>query len=81
MTPGVNELFSKKIVSNKRTFFLDVKEARDHTPYLVISALQRNQNGEPDNARIFVFADQFHAFHAGFEEAVTAMIERMPKQK
>jgi hypothetical protein len=80
--PGkTNGLFSKKIVANKRTFFMDIRETRDGTPYLVISAMQRNQQGEPENARIFVFPDQLHAFHAGFDEAVSAMIARLPPQK
>ncbi len=50
---------SIKISAGQRTYFLNVKEAKNGAKYLVLTESKRNSEGKFDNQRVMIFADHF----------------------
>ncbi len=62
------ELFTEKIVAGSRSYFFDVKEAKDGTKYLVIS--ESRQSGESyEHNRVMIFEEHLKMFAEGMEKA------------
>lgn len=60
-------LFSKMVKAGRgRTYFFDVKQAKNNEKYLVISESHLNEKGDRDRAHLLVF----HKDIPGFVEAV-----------
>lgn len=63
------ELFTEKVVAGSRTYFFDVKEAKDGTRYLVISE-SRQGSSSYDHSRVMVFEEHLEAFANGFQKTL-----------
>lgn len=67
---GKTELFSEKITAGSRTYFLDVKESRDGTKYLVISESRKGGKEDYEHNRIMIFQEYIPAFAKGLKKAL-----------
>lgn len=65
----MNEIFSEKIVTNRRTYYLDVKETKDGAKYLVIGELTQ-MGSEMERHRVMVFEESLDLFMDGLDKAV-----------
>jgi len=63
------ELFTQKVVAGSRTYFFDVKEAKDGTKYLVISE-SRQTDSSHDHSRVMIFQEHLEVFVEGFQKAL-----------
>ncbi len=65
-------LFSKSLKTKGRTYFIDVKEAKNKSKYITIAESRKAKEGEKKFTRsaIMVFGDQVQEFREAFEEAV-----------
>lgn len=63
------ELFTEKVVAGSRTYFFDVKEAKDGTKYLVISE-SRQESSHYNHSRVMVFEEHLEAFATGFQKTL-----------
>jgi len=66
---GMKELFTEKVVAGSRTYFLDVKEAKDGTRYLVISE-SRKTGSKYEHSRVMIFEEHLEAFAKAFQKAL-----------
>jgi hypothetical protein len=65
----MNEIFSEKVVTSRRTYFFDVKETKEAAMYLVIGELTQF-GSETERHRIMVFEESLHDFVSAFEKAL-----------
>jgi hypothetical protein len=63
------ELFTHKIVAGSRTYFFDVKEAKDGTKYLVISE-SRQTGTSYDHSKVMIFEEHLEMFTEGLQKAL-----------
>lgn len=63
------ELLTEKVVAGSRTYFFDVKEAKDGTKYLVISE-SRQIGSSYDRNRVMIFEEYLEEFAKGFQKAL-----------
>ncbi len=52
-----------KVPAGQRTYFIDVKEAKNGKKYLVFTESKKNDEGKFDKQRIMVFSDHFKAVY------------------
>ena len=65
----MNEIFSEKVVTSRRTYYFDVKETRDGTKYLGIG--ESTQVGaDVERHRVMVFEESLDDFMEGLDKAV-----------
>lgn len=64
-----NELFSERVVTRNRTYYLDIKVGRDGARYLVICESKRTNEGH-ERSRIMVFEENVEAFAAALDKVV-----------
>jgi hypothetical protein len=65
----MNEVFSEKVITSRRTYYFDVKETKDGAKYLVIGELTQVGN-ETERHRVMVFEESLDSFIDGFDKAV-----------
>jgi hypothetical protein len=65
----MNEIFSEKVVTSRRTYFFDVKETREGAKYLVIGELTQ-VGSELERHRVMVFEESLDSFIDGLDKAV-----------
>jgi hypothetical protein len=65
----MNEIFSEKVVTSRRTYFFDVKETKEGAKYLVIGELTQIGN-DTERHRVMVFEESLDSFVDGLEKAV-----------
>lgn len=63
------ELFTEKVMAGSRTYFFDVKEAKDGTKYLVISE-SRQGSSSYEHSRVMIFEEHLEAFVEGFQKTL-----------
>lgn len=68
-TEEKKELFTYKVVAGSRTYFFDVKEAKDRTMYMVISE-SRQAGPSYDHNRVMIFQEHMEVFTEGFQKAL-----------
>ena len=66
---GKRELFTEKVVAGSRTYFFDVKEAKDGTKYLVISETRQSGTSH-EHARLMIFEEHLESFAEGLQKAI-----------
>lgn len=68
----MDAIFSKSLKGGGRTYFFDVKEAKNKAKYLTISETKPSKDGDKKFSRssIMVFSDQVAPFHDALGEAV-----------
>jgi Protein of unknown function (DUF3276) len=68
-------LYSKIIKAGERTYFVDVREARNKSRYLAISETRPSGNGEKkfSRSKVVVFPDHLAEFRTALDEAVGMM--------
>ena len=66
------ELFSEKVVTRNRTYYLDVKEGRDGARYLVICEAKKTNDGH-ERSRVMVFEENLEAFTVALDKVVSFM--------
>lgn len=72
-------LFTETIKGESRTYFVDMKEARNGKPYLSISeTFKVKDKDEFDRNRIFVFEGDFEAFASTIAKAMEAYAKLEP---
>lgn len=60
----MNETIATKIVKGGgRTIFVDVRKAKNDAPYVCITTLGRNKDGDDERRTITVFGEQFMGLH------------------
>ena len=69
----MNEIFSEKIVTSRRTYYFDVKETKDGSKYLVIGELTQ-VGSELERHRVMVFEESLDSFMEGLDKAVDFII-------
>jgi hypothetical protein len=73
----MDALFSKSVKAKDRTYFIDVKEAKNKSKYLTIAETKpsRDKEGEKKFSRssVMVFDNQLENFHEALEEAIRQM--------
>ena len=69
----MNEIFSEKVVTSRRTYYFDVKETKDGTKYLVIGELTQ-VGSELERHRVMVFEESLELFMDGPDKAVEFII-------
>jgi hypothetical protein len=57
-----------KIPAGQRTYFIDVKEAKNGVKYLVFTESKKNAEGKFDRQKIMVFSDHFKAIYEGLKQ-------------
>ncbi|HKV42748.1 MAG TPA: DUF3276 family protein [Blastocatellia bacterium] len=65
----MNELFSEKLVTSRRTYYFDVKETKEGSKYLVIGELTQ-MGAEMERHRVMVFEESLNLFMDGLDKAV-----------
>lgn len=65
----MSEIFSERVVTNRRTYFFDVKETKDGSKYLVIGELTQ-VGSELERHRVMVFEESLDSFVNGLDKAV-----------
>ncbi len=67
----MDALFSKSIKAGDRTYFVDVKEAKNKSKYLTICESKRSKEDEKKFSRssVMVFESQADKFREAIEEA------------
>jgi uncharacterized protein YlaN (UPF0358 family) len=65
----MNELFSEKVVTSRRTYYFDVKETKEGSKYLVIGELTQ-VGRELERHRVMVFEESLDSFMDGLDKAV-----------
>lgn len=66
---SVNELFEEKVVTDRRTYFLDVKETREGSMYLVIGELAQVGN-DTARHRVMIFEENIDLFLKALQKSV-----------
>jgi len=68
----MDALFSKTIKAGGRTYFIDVKEAKNKAKYLTIAESRKAKEGDKKFTRssVMVFNDQAESFREALDEAV-----------
>ncbi|HLF13681.1 MAG TPA: DUF3276 family protein [Bacteroidota bacterium] len=68
-------LYSKIIKAGERTYFVDVREARNKSRYLSISETRPSGNGEKkfSRSKVVIFPDHLSEFRSALDEAVGMM--------
>ncbi len=71
----MDPIFSKTIKAGDRTYFIDVKEAKNKSKYLTIAESKPAKEGEKKFTRssVMVFDNQLEKFRDALEEAVKTM--------
>jgi len=71
-------LFSEMINGNSRTYFIDVKEASNGSPYLTIceSKKSKEKEGEYERVRLIVFQNDSEAFAKVLAKASEHMADK-----
>jgi predicted trehalose synthase len=75
----MNEIFSEKVVTSRRTYFFDVKETKEAAMYLVIGELTQF-GSETERHRIMVFEESVDNFVSAFEKALD-FIKRTTRER
>ncbi len=57
-----------KVPARDRTYFFDVKEAKNGKKYLVFSETRLNKEGKFDRQRIMVFQDHFQEIYEAMKK-------------
>jgi hypothetical protein len=70
----MNEIFSEKVVTSRRTYFFDVKQTKDGAKYLVIGELTQ-VGSELERHRVMVFEESLESFMSGLDKAVEFIID------
>ena len=65
----MNEIFSEKVVTSRRTYYFDVKETKEGAKYLVIGELTQ-VGSELERHRVMVFEESLDDFMEGLDKAV-----------
>jgi len=68
-TEDKKELFTERVVAGSRTYFFDVKEAKDGARYLVISE-SKQAGSSYDHSRIMIFEEHLESFAEGLQKAL-----------
>jgi hypothetical protein len=63
-------LFSTRVHNGARTFFIDVKSAKNNKPYLKITESSISKEGEKKKNYMTVFDNELPDFKQAIEEAV-----------
>ncbi|HUN66915.1 MAG TPA: DUF3276 family protein [Bacteroidota bacterium] len=68
----MESIFSKTMKTNDRTYFIDVKEAKNKAKYLTIAESRRAKDGEKKFTRssVMVFDDHIAEFREAVNEAI-----------
>ncbi len=68
----MDALYSKKIKAGDRTYFIDVKEAKNKSKYLTIAESKPAKEGEKKFTRssVMVFDNQIEKFRDALDEAL-----------
>ena len=68
----MDSIFSKSLKAGGRTYFIDVREAKNKAKYLTISETKPSKDGDKKFTRssIMVFNDQVEPFHEALLEAI-----------
>ena len=66
---AMNEIFSEKVVTSRRTYYFDVKETKEGAKYLVIGELTQ-VGSELERHRVMVFEESLDSFMEGLDKAV-----------
>jgi hypothetical protein len=71
----MDALFSKSLKSGDRTYFIDVKEAKNKSKYLTIAESKPSKDGEKKFTRssVMIFDNQMEKFRDALEEALMMM--------
>lgn len=64
----MNEIFSEKVVTSRRTYYFDVKQTREGAKYLVIGELTQ-VGSETERHRVMVFEESLDVFLDGLDKA------------
>ncbi len=65
----MNEIFSEKVVTSRRTYYFDVKETKEGAKYLVIGEVTQ-VGSELERHRVMVFEESLESFMEGLDKAV-----------
>jgi len=70
----MNEIFSEKVVTSRRTYYFDVKETREGAKYLGIGELTQ-VGSELERHRVMVFEESLDLFLEGLDKAVDFILD------
>jgi hypothetical protein len=73
----MDALFSKTIKASDRTYFIDVKEAKNKSKYLTIAESKKAKEGDKKFSRssVMIFDNQAEKFREAFDEAIQKLKE------
>jgi hypothetical protein len=73
----MESLFSKTIKAGDRTYFVDVKEAKNKSKYLTIAESKPSKEGEKKFTRssVMVFEDHAGKFRDALDEAMKILVK------
>jgi len=71
----MDSLFSKTVKAGDRTYFIDVKEAKNKSKYLTIAESKPSKEGDKKFTRssVMIFDNQLVKFKEALDEAVKAV--------
>ncbi|WP_037544463.1 DUF3276 family protein [Spirochaeta lutea] len=70
------EIFSTRVISDRRTFFFNVKENRRGDKFLNIVESRKNVNEDFDRSQIMIYEEDVDRFVEELEKAVKALKTR-----
>ena len=59
-------LYTERVESGKRSFYFDIRESEKGSNYLVISELNKKEEGGTDRRQIIIFENEIDRFGASF---------------
>jgi len=68
-------LHKTRISTGTHNYFLELKEAKTGSKYLVIDQTKRNGNGEYSSVKMRIFEDEILEFHRQFKKMLHLMID------
>lgn len=63
-------LFTQTVKASNCIYFFDLKKASNGKPYLCITGSEKNEEGDYEKKRLFVFEDDFNAFSEALANAM-----------
>jgi len=72
MKQNQNTLHSEKLLLENKTFFLDLKKAKNGNSYLTITQSKRMEDEQYERIKIVLFEEELQAFNTAFAKVLEA---------
>jgi len=71
-------LYTRMIRAGRRTYFFDVREARNNKRFMIIAESTRSDDGTFNRSSVIIFPDDVENFLTAFSEARALLKDSVP---